>query len=224
MPIRKKMPNRHKRKRTKKHVTISDITKQEIGKSLGFPRVKRVKMKYCDAFTLTSTTGVLNTLDFGANDVFDPYLGFGGHQPMGYDNLMLYYNHCYVISSAIKLTVVNQSGANILPVVGVYLSDDQTNYTVYTAFNETNRGSQKLMTLSGAKTQVTAKYNHSSFFRGRPNGAAEFLNTPASGPSEKAVFTLYLQDCTVTDTCEVSGFVEIVYEVEFSEPRDIAQS
>ena len=211
-----------KRKKRTTGATIAKIDKMQIGKSLGFPPIKKVMMKYTDVIQLSGAAGTLVKDTYGANCLYDPYLLAGGHQPFGWDQLIQYYNHAYVKSSSIKVELFSTDNA-VFPVVGVYLCDDGVSYTNWTTFSETNRGSQKLVHKTDPAT-VTAKYTHSSFFKGQPLGQEQFGNNVASNPSEKAEYHIYVQDIAKAGTAAVLGRVEILYEVEFSEPKDLAAS
>lgn len=209
-----------------KKATVAAVTHQNIGKSIGFPPTKTVTMKYCEWFTISGVTGAMGKYSYQANGIYDPRTAIGGHQPFGYDQTMNYYNHASVSSSVIKVTVLNGT-SNVTPVVGVYLSDDTSNYLDWQTFNETNRGSQKLVVWSTNQdrpTTLTCKFDHKKFFNKRPLQAAEFLNTTSANASEEAIFEIYVQDLKQTSSVDIVGFVEILYVVELSEPKDLPGS
>lgn len=213
-----------KKKKAKKNTgaTVAKIDKMQIGKSLGFPRTKKVMMKYTDNIQMTGSTGGMTKQQYGANCVFDPYLGAGGHQPFGWDQMIAYYNHAYVKSSSIKVELFSTDNT-VWPVVGVYLSDDGTSYTDWRTFSETNRGTQKVCPKTDPAVTI-CKYKHSSFFKGQPLGQEQFANNVASNPSEKAEYHIYVQDLALGGNASIIGTVEILYEVEFSEPKDLVAS
>lgn len=72
-----------------------------------FPATIRKRLRYADTFTLTSTAGVVTSYVLRANDLFDPDFTGTGHQPMGFDQLMLWFNHFCVIRA--KLTCIFRS-------------------------------------------------------------------------------------------------------------------
>lgn len=74
-----------------------------------FPATTVRKLRYSTTFQLTSTAGVVASYVFRANDLFDPDFTSTGHQPMGFDQMMLTYNHFCVVSARIKVTCRNKT-------------------------------------------------------------------------------------------------------------------
>lgn len=67
--------------------------------------------KYVDNFIITSgAAGVLGTTyAYAANGMYDPYLGAGGHQPYGFDELSPWYNSYVVTAVDVAVTIVAPS-------------------------------------------------------------------------------------------------------------------
>lgn len=64
-----------------------------------FPARTRRHLRYASgAFGLSSTSGVVATQVFALNGCFDPDVTGTGHQPMGFDQMMAFYNHYCVLS------------------------------------------------------------------------------------------------------------------------------
>jgi hypothetical protein len=72
-----------------------------------FPASIVKRLRYSTSFALTSTSGAVASWVFRANDLFDPDLTGTGHQPMGFDQLMNWYNHFCVVESRIVCTFRN---------------------------------------------------------------------------------------------------------------------
>ncbi len=70
------------------------------------PRVVKT-LRYSTDFTLTSTAGAVATYVFRANDLYDPDYTGSGHQPMGFDQMMQFYNHFCVLKARIVVTAKN---------------------------------------------------------------------------------------------------------------------
>lgn len=226
MTKRKNYKKRAKRKVSSTLATIDKIDRLQINNPMGFPRTKKILLKYVELINLGSTSGALTTVNFCANTIYDPYQPVGGHKPFGANEMFTYYNHFMVSSSAIKCTVMNVNTP--LMVCGVYLSDDMTfPYSNYMGLSETNRGRQKIITTATAQDKavvVSSAFRHKSFFRGRPNGDDAFVGSVTADPVEKAHYLIYAQSMDLSSTGQVAMTVEIVYEVLFSEPKDLAQS
>jgi len=75
------------------------------------PPKRRLTLRYCDTIALTSTSGAVATWVIRANDLFDPDLTGTGHQPMGFDPMMLFYNHFCVLKAKLTCTFQSTSGA-----------------------------------------------------------------------------------------------------------------
>jgi len=69
-----------------------------------FPARTTRTLRYSTSSTLTTTAGVPVSYIFRGNDIFDPDFSGIGHQLMGFDQMMLFYNHFCVIRSKLKVT------------------------------------------------------------------------------------------------------------------------
>lgn len=74
-----------------------------------WPKVMRKTLKYSQvALTIPlATRYVWGFYVFSGNSVYDPYVTGVGHQPLGFDQIMLGYEHVYVVASRItcKFTI-----------------------------------------------------------------------------------------------------------------------
>jgi len=86
-----------------------------------FPAKAAKMLRYSTSFSLTCTAGVVASYVFRANDLFDPDFTSTGHQPMGFDQMMLSYNHFCVVKARIICTFECTSGTNT--VVGCIRQD-----------------------------------------------------------------------------------------------------
>jgi len=90
----------------------SIMSRQAEGWMPIFPVRCTRKLRYSTTFQLTCTSGAVATYVFRANDLFDPDYTGTGHQPMGFDQMMLSYNHFCVTHSKIKVTARNKSNTS----------------------------------------------------------------------------------------------------------------
>lgn len=86
------------------------------------------KLRYATSFYLAGTSGVVASNVLAANGLYDPEITGTGHQPMGFDQMMLSYNH-YAVTSA-KLTVTFHNFAASTPVVSLLVAAGSTPSTV----------------------------------------------------------------------------------------------
>lgn len=77
---------------------------------------------YENGMALSGGIGSLPQQFYRANGIFDPRVATGGHQVMGFDNMMLMYEHSAVIRSKCSVTFCNVGDGPIT--VGIFLSPD----------------------------------------------------------------------------------------------------
>jgi len=71
----------------------------------GVQNTEIVKMRYVTKLQLISSSGATH-YNFRANSCYDPDYDGAGHQPMGFDQMALKYNHYQVLGSRIKVTPI----------------------------------------------------------------------------------------------------------------------
>lgn len=77
----------------------------------GFPPRKKVTLRYCEKFNVTPGVST-NSYPYSMNGMFDPYLGTGGHQPLGFDQMMAVYQQYCVIACKATAQVFNESNSH----------------------------------------------------------------------------------------------------------------
>lgn len=191
------------------------------------------QMLYYDSrFEMTGAGGILQVHYFRANDVFDPDASGVGHQPVGFDQAMTFWEQFAVFSSKISVTFRSNNADAIR--VGIFLNPDQTNPTIqeimengYVASdvvlgtNSVGLGYHSLkrvdMTCSNVKYfQMRSKEEYFA----NPN----FLGTVASSPTELVYFGVFAFNNITTTTTDVLFDVELSYDVRFQEPRKVLPS
>lgn len=196
------------------------------------PRFKK-KLFYCEnGIGSTSSAGLCTTYFFSANGMFDPNVTGTGHQPMGFDQMMLMYEQYSVTSAKISVTFVNASASNILDSVGLYLSPDTTNITVISRLLENgNIVWTTLMPvfLIGSVKTLSLEVDIATYFGKNLNKRAitldsDLYGTAAANPNEQCYFGLLSFDPTGTNVVTTDFVVEIEYEAIFWEPRKLTQS
>lgn len=191
----------------------------------GFPRAQLRKFTYVDTVGLGSTVGALDVHQFRANSLFDPDLTGTGHQPFGFDQAALYYNHYDVLSA--KITLKSTSGTVItLPYAfGIYLSDDSSTYIDWRYFAEAKRGTHRIVG-NESRNVVTCSgnFNKKRFWT---KSMAQSTTTAAvtANPSEIAVFNLWFQPLDRASSTTTALFQVIIeFTARMFEPKDILPS
>jgi hypothetical protein len=94
-----------------------------------FPASIVRRLRYSTTVSMATTSGAITfTQVFRANDLFDPDFTGTGHQPMGFDQLMTWYNHFCVVSAKIRIVCKNQ--ANSAPTICLRVDGSNTPITV----------------------------------------------------------------------------------------------
>lgn len=164
--------------------------------------------------------GVPATYVFTANGLFDPDITSGGHQPRGFDELKNLFDHYYVTSSTIKLSVM-ASTAQAGAICGISLQDDATPEADMITAMENRICSYKPLAYGNGSITVNLGFNSKSFF---DINDRQLYGTSSSNPSDQAYYVVFAQPTYATDLAAIDFMVEIQYTVTFSEPNNIAQS
>lgn len=94
------------------HSTASISRISEGSRPLYPPRSTKY-LRYHDNVGNTITSGALSTYVFAANALYDPDVTGTGHQPMGFDQLMLAYVHYAVKKARISILAQNTSSGSV---------------------------------------------------------------------------------------------------------------
>jgi len=196
----------------------------------GFPIITTVNLKYAESFQLSSTYGATAAHNFRTNSPFDPNHSGGGHQPLGFDQWSGFYNHYIVLRSSMRVTFTSAAANTTGIIVGAYLSDDTTvsgdpytlieqGLTHYKILNASNMNSKP--------TTLSIRYDTRSYYNvtNVNDNIGRLGAGVTSNPTETAIYHVFQAglDPTVA-TATVGVLVEIVYTVQFSEPKELASS
>lgn len=227
------MPNKYKKKNTKKRTAKRSVVRKRnfypMGNPSGMPTTRRAYLRYSDQISITSTAGIMGSYVFRANSCHDPDYSSVGHQPMGWDQWKLLYNHYVVVGARITATVLSDTLGQSPFVCGVYLTDGTTlPYTSWYGFKEARKGTQKLFNGGAGNTRsqaVMSKFSAKNFYNVSDikDNMDRLGALVDDNPSEVAYFAIYYQQVnSVTDTKNI--LITIDYIVDFSEPKNLAIS
>lgn len=166
--------------------------------------------------------------------MYDPDVSIGGHQPLGFDQWMLVYDHYTVIGSKCTVQAVpiipstlepgffgiilddNSSGATYTTSQQIIESKQGGNHRIYGALGTTGKNNPKITKTFSAKKFFgkNAGIVNSSLYRG----------SASSNPSEEASFGIWAGTVAGNDPGNYTFLVTLEYIAVFSEPKFLAQS
>lgn len=201
----------------------------------GFPQRMCVKLRYVQEATLSVGATVSTSVEFKANDVYDPDYSGVGHQPMGFDQWMTVYDHFQVIGSKISVRPVisGSTSPTIAPYWGIVTTDATGRYNGKTLdyileMSGTERGRHGLnhnwSTLMGPGLVKTAKYSMRKFFGSKKLGQDKLIGSASASPTEDVMFALWGCGIGGADPATVNFIVQIDYIVVFTEAKTLPQS
>jgi len=194
-----------------------------------FPARIMKTLRYSMASTLSSTSGVVATYVFRANDLFDPDFTGTGHQPMGFDQMMVSYNHFTVIKSLLKVTF-RATGANTNPfMISVRQDGDSTPITVIDRIVELGGNVMDVIDQPGSSgaTKMLSLGIDIAKLQGVSRSAItsdpSLQGNAAASPTEVTYYHVQIWD---SNGKSVTATIDCVLEQTawFTEPRDQTES
>lgn len=226
-----------KKKKSTRPRTYRRKRKNNPRRALAFadqPKSKIVKLKYVEEITLDAATGFIAYGDYCANGLYDPRLAIGGHQPYGFDQVMVNYDHYQVIGAKITAAYQGISASNLIPgylTVGLF---DKTgvpaSYSSVEHMLESNRIRGPVTTTfstgqgySGTAKVARRAFSSKKFFR-QPFGENELQGSVAANPVERAVFCVMHSSVGGNNPTAANILITIEYIAVLTEPKLIDQS
>lgn len=191
-----------------------------------FPERTTRKLRYSTNFQFSGTVGVVTSYVFAANGLYDPDITGTGHQPMGFDQLMLSYNHYCVTHSRILVTFRNQASGST-PTVSITNQANNTPVTVIDQIIES--GMCNMTVLSDAKTDDAVKVLEMKMNCAQFLGKVNILDDPddAGNVNANPVEVEYFH-VQAWDTNGVSTLIRcdaiLEFTAVFTEPRILSTS
>lgn len=231
MPYKSKYKSKKSYASKTKNRRYAIVRKKRLGipRHLIVPDRKLVRLRYVDAVNINPGIGAVATNTYSANGLYDVDITGTGHQPLGFDQWMAFYDHYTVLGS--KCIVRFWNGTAASPAIGfINLNDDSTMSTTLSTIAEQPNTKRRALAISGAggSTQVVLSKGFSAkrFFGNKnPMGDDEQAGSAAANPTEQAYYICgaYPLD-HAADLGNISMEVEIQYTVMLHERKDLAQS
>lgn len=191
------------------------------------PRTQKI-LRYATNVGIAVSGGAVTTHVFRANDLFDPDYTATGHQPMGFDQMMVFYNHFHVTRSSIKV-VANNTAAGCIH-AGVRVDASLTPLTSADQIREF--GGCTIEILEAKNTYGCAKEFSMSADINRLQGIwprsaivadAALGGDAGTSPVENTYYHVFAYDPnSISGTVNYDVIIE--FEAIFSEPRDATLS
>lgn len=223
------MPFRRRRK--SKRYSRKRSFKKRYAQSAPVPASKLVKLKYVGTRQLNADVSTVSSYVFSANGLYDPDITGLGHQPMGFDQWMTFYDHYTVIGSKITVKALNTgAAATDSQVIGITLHDNPVGGASTEINMEQATSSWKVLPPMGtANATILRKGFSAKRFFGRPKSAivnsSDFRGTNAANPTEGSYFIVWAGGLIPTDNpSQTNLLVTIEYTAVFNERKELAQS
>lgn len=235
--IRRSRVKRVRRTMRKMRVSRKKITRQKNSVKLGrgFPKKVVMSHKYVTRYNTNVFGSGVTNIQMRANDLFDPEVALGGHQPLYFDQMTPLYNHFTVIGARVKWTISRTGGGNgqqVLYIVPWINDDSATSITdIATLAEQTNARIRTLEPGGGNsvtgnnRSIVSQKFSAKKFFGNFTVTQAQYKGNASSSPSEQAVFQLSMStNGLAAENVNVDVLVEVSYIAVWTEPREIGGS
>lgn len=171
--------------------------------------------------------GVLDVHAFWANGLYDPNAAVGGHQPLGFDQLMALYERYDVRKARITIYFTNNDTSNH-QYVGVIATNDQAAVSgVGTTVIENGKGAWRLLSPRGVSDQYRATITMTldlDKFLGNKSQDDTRQGSAAANPVDGVFFVIYAFNNNGTDSASVGADVLIDYYAEFTQPVPLTAS
>lgn len=229
------MPRKYIRKRrTKKsRVRYSRGTAGRRSLPVVLPDRYTCVVKYAQEFDLEPATATGSDVHvFRANSLYDPDKTGGGHQPYGFDQLCLMFNHFVVVGAQITVQALTNGINNIVPCAwGISLTADGESMDTLSLSWLLETEQTKGTRITGPVAQNTSKwastqkknFSLKKFFNKKSAEGAEFQCTSSTNPTEGAFFEVWA--ATLGADAGPAHFVaRINYIITCHEPKLLGQS
>lgn len=193
-----------------------------------FPSTITKTLRYSTSVALGAAVGAPSTWVFRLNDLFDPDATGTGHQPMGFDQLMTWYNHFVVISARIKVTFRNNAASGVT--VAIRVDGSATPLTTIDRIIEDGGLTMDTLEFKGVSGSIRTLDVAANVCRLQAVSRSALTSDPnlrgdaATSPVELSYFHLVCWDSTGSSTTNVVADVILEQVAQFMEPRDMVES
>lgn len=192
------------------------------------PYKLKTSMLYQERVNLAANTGVAGVHVFSANGTYDPNITGIGHQPRGFDQLMLLYDHNVVVACDIRVDYpgVGVGGVANPTIAFIALRDFTTVGTTERDYLELGDCTYETASPNqGYPTRLMMTCNPNKYLgRSSPLSDPHLKNSSTSNPTEQAYWHIGLAQASSLDATTLPVNVVIKYTIMLIEPKDPGQS
>jgi len=188
------------------------------------------KLRYSSVLSRnTGALGLITDHVYRMNSLYDPDFTIAGHQPLGFDQMMLSFNHYTVISAKITMRFINTGGGQVSTgiVAGALISDGSSfPYSTIEAMQEANTARWKLLGNRDGSSKgetIVMYYSARKTFGSGVLQREDLRGDAGSNPTEGSFLHVFLQNPFSSDQI-VLVHTSIDYLAVFTEPRNLGQS
>lgn len=218
---------------------------------LAFPQEMRTTLRYVDTFNLSPSSQTATGFSIRANDLYDPQVSAGGHQPRGFDQYSTLYKKFTVTASKISVTFAYEAynGCTDQDATGMPLQSIQSGSSAVVGspaciclvhkavapnttqtieqFQEQDRTKWKTITPQSDAKTVSTRLKASEFFgKDFLVGADGYTGTASAHPENQ----LYYHVMAARNSDEYPGTIKlranvvVEYSAVWTEPKQLPQS
>lgn len=211
-------------KKTRSAMSQADIVAEAginlFRRSPSTPLPLRLKttMRYYDQKSMNiPAAGFYVEKNWRANGMYDPDVDVGGHQPRGFDQLALLYNHYCVVGS--KITITIQSVDNTQPILAALILTESSTTFAMTDLMESSYCSYALIGPVNEPTKLVMTFSPKFFSQKNPLDEYNLAGTGTTDPAQPAYYKIGMNSPAGVDEADVITHVLIEYVAIWTEPK-----
>jgi len=219
MPKRVKRVRRRKVRRPYRRKRRMNLVRKEL-----IPPRFFSKLRYVETFTLDPIAIGIADVVFRANDLYDPYFAVGGHQPLGFDQMMALYQRFFVVGCKVtaKFAAADDTSARSTIITGLFTSSNSTLLTNVGTVIEQPGCVWSYAQLGSDIKRLTTKYSTKKQ-QGITNllDNSELSGTASSSPTSSHTDYIHVFAATppgISDSAPCTVCVQIDYLAVFVDP------
>lgn len=212
---------------------ISTRQKLSVSRGIfGFPDEFTTRLRYCDVYTLTSSSNAIAKQYMRMNSLFDPDQTGTGHQPYYFDQLAALYGRYHVLGSKMTaefsllpsaIATAQPSGPVLIGVVG-----DDSASTTTTVSTMLESSSCKHALLNSANGGPNVKVLTLTYAPYRELGLSSDDDTVGSdvagNPAKQWYGLAWIAETGLSSASSCTVKIQVEYYVKFSQLKDISGS